>query len=547
MEDVAQIDLRIIARAGGRRTVSACRIDSIALQLQPPEVHVSAPLLAFVPSPQTTIPSMLPVGPLDTAPVSTETLEQMDARIAELEDEQEVLRMKAARNALTPLGRLPDELLVNIVEWLPKARRLRDTRHIRVLTAVYARLRTVLVATPTLWTTAKLGSSQALIDEHIARAQPFLLEVDGNVHTEAKVQQAIALIPCVSALDLNFEKSGKYKNDGSEKVDPKWVGEVVAALAATDISKLTKLTLGDPYKRAVDLSAIAGAHLSALALNMYVTGFPVLPQLRRLVLRNTYCTISEIHKLLAGSSRLEHIELQGAGDNTTSVPVLGRVDLSHLATLNIDDRISFAILLFGTLPNPSKRLRLHLDAADSADGILSFSAEPLRSVLARIIEFWTQLIGDDTTVPLPWIEQGRARATLSIVSERTSNGWAQEHAFLDFSASGRVLRHDPLLDEIEALRISGYTVMVDGRFDLDLVKHARRVILQGINYIADVPGQDTKPLRAWVLGQLRRGRPVQSIEFRNCDMTSIRPLFDELLQLQAAQSITWHGFAPWDR
>jgi hypothetical protein len=474
-----------------------------------------------------------------------ETLEQIDARIAELEDEQEVLRMKAARNALTPLGRLPDELLVNIVEWLPKAMWLRNPRRMRVLTAVYARLRTVLVATPSLWTTVTLGSSQALIDEHIARAHPCLLEVNGNVHTEAKFQQAIALIPCVSALDLNFEKSGKYENDGGEQVDPKWAGAVVAALAATDISKLTTLTLGVPYKWAVDLSAVAGAHLSALVLNMYVTGFPALPQLRRLVLLNTYCPVSKVHKLLAGSPRLEHIKLENFADNSTNMPVLGRVDLPHLATLDIDNPTSFAILLFDTLPNPNKRLRLRLDPVESADGVLSSSAEPLASLLVRITQFWKQLNGEDTTLPLPWIEQHRVTATLSIVSERMSYGQAQEHASLDFGASGRILRHDPLLDEIEALRMCRYTPVVnDGRFDLYLVKHARRVILEGIG---SIPGQDTEPLRAWILGQLRRGRPVQSIEFRSCDITSMRPLFDELLQLKAAQSITWQGCLSWDR
>jgi hypothetical protein len=243
---------------------------------------------------------------------------------------------------------------------------------------------------------------------------------------------------------------------------------------------------------------------------------------------------------------LEHIELLNVAVHTTSEPVLGRVDLPHLATLDIDDITSFATLLFGTLPNPSKRLRLHLSPVQSADGILSSSAEPLTSVLPRIAQFWTQVNGEDTKLPLPWIEQHRARSTLSSVSERTSYGQAQEHASLAFSASGRILRHDPLLDEIEALRISRCEAG-DDRFDLGVVKHARRVILQGINYLGDVSGHDTQPLRAWVLGQLRRGRPVQSIEFRNCDVTSTRPLFDELLQLQAAQSITWHGFAPWDR
>jgi hypothetical protein len=470
-----------------------------------------------------------------------ETLEQIDARIAELKDEQEALRMKAARNALTPLGRLPDELLVNIVEWLPKAMWLRDTRHIRVLTAVYARLRTVLVATPTLWTTVQLGSSQALIDEHIARAQPFLLEADGDVHTEANVRQAIALIPCVSALDLNFEKPPTYEDDGSEGVVLKWAGAVVAALAATDISKLTTLTLVDPYGLSVDLSAVAGVHLSALVLNMYVTGFPALPQLRWLVLKKTWSRSQEIHKLLAGSPRLEHIELLNVAVHTTSEPVLGRVDLPHLATLILDDLTSFATLLFGTLPNPSKRLRLHLNPVQGAEGILSSSVEPLASVLARIAQFWTQLNGEDTKLPLPWIEQHRVGGTLSIMSERTSDGSAPEHASLAFSASGCILRHDPLLHDIEVLRISRFEAGND-RFDLGVVKHARHVVLICLDR-----GQDMEPLRAWIVGQLRGGRPVQSIEFRACDMTSIRPLFDELLQLQAAQSITWHGFAPWDR
>jgi hypothetical protein len=471
-----------------------------------------------------------------------ETLEQIDARIAELEDEQEILRMKIARNARTPLGRLPDELLVNIVEWLTEEHWCSNAQLMHLLTSVYARLRATLVAAPALWIKVELGRSQALIDRHIARAQPFLLEVDGDVYTKWEFQQAIALIPCASTLRLVFHTSyhNEVKKDWGvpEPVNrAKWAGAVAAALAAVDISRLTTLKLKDLCSFHVDLSAVAGAHLSALELNIYVTGLPALPQLRRLVLINTNCPVSEVHKLLAGSPRLEQIKLLNFADNSPSVPVLGRVDLPHLATLIIDDHTSCATIILGTLPNPSKRLHLQLGSLNSADGILSSSAEPFASVLARIAQFWTQLNNEDTMLPLPWIEQHRVTATLSIMSERASDGSAPEHASLVFAASGCIVRQDPLLDEIEVLSMS-HCMVDDNRLDLSVVKYARRVILDAIRID---PGQDTQPLRAWILGQLHRGRPIQSIEFLACHEPSTKPLFDELLQLQAAQRITWGG------
>jgi hypothetical protein len=274
----------------------------------------------------------------------------------------------------------------------------------------------------------------------------------------------------------------------------------------------------------------------ALVLDIAVTRFPALPQLRQLVLSNTVCDVSRIHELLASSPRLEHVELRNSGDSIMSMPVLDRVDLPHLATLKIFDRSFFVTLLFGTLPNPSKSLHLHLYPIDRGDTILCFSTDPLASLLARVAQFWTQLNGDNTTLPLPWIWHRFWPFTLSIMSERTSDGSAPEYASLDFSTSGRILRHAPLLDEIEVLRISRYMV-ADGHLGIGAVKHARRLILDAMRID---PGWDTEPLRAWIVGQLRRGRPVQSIEFWACDEASSRPLFDELIHLQAAQSITWY-------
>jgi hypothetical protein len=51
----------------------------------------------------------------------------------------------------------------------------------------------------------------------------------------------------------------------------------------------------------------------ALVLDIAVTRFPALPQLRQLVLSNTVCDVSRIHELLASSPRLEHVELRNSG------------------------------------------------------------------------------------------------------------------------------------------------------------------------------------------------------------------------------------------
>jgi hypothetical protein len=84
---------------------------------------------------------------------------------------------------------------------------------------------------------------------------------------------------------------------------------------------------------------------------------------------------------------------------------------------------------------------------------------------------------------------------------------------------------------------SRYTLR-DDRFDLGVVKHARRFIVE---YLKVNRVEEAERVRAWILGQLRHGRPVQSIEFRDCHERSTKPLFDELVHLQAAQSITWCG------
>jgi hypothetical protein len=460
------------------------------------------------------------------------TLEQIDARIAELEDEQEILRMKVARNALTPLGRLPDDLLLDIVQaWLAIST-ITDSEMMYIATAIYAHLRALLIATPSLWTNVAIGRSQALVERHIARAGPCLLRADGRIGSQDTLEQAIQLLPRASRLSLLIHPS----HNGE------WASNLVAALAAADISNLTSLLLQSIDANSyVDLSPISANNLSVLELVMEAPRFPALPALRRLTLRRTHSTVSEVHKLLAGSMCLEHIDLNRSilAKLVLPTPELARVSLPYLQTLSIDEDRVVALALFSMLPNPSRRLFLDMDRGIHVNLGLSSSVHPVGPLLARISQFWSKLHGANTPLPLPWIRSSDQVqvVTFGISSEPSTRGYAANDAALVLRMPGCVLVRDPVLAEIDVLHIEGGYVVVLSRFDFGIISHAQRVILSHIDINRP---EDTARFVVWIRGQVHQGRRPRSIEFQFCK-ASVRPLFDYLKAFEAAQSITWQG------
>jgi hypothetical protein len=469
-----------------------------------------------------------------------ETLEQIDARIAELEDEQEILRMKVARNALTPLGRLPDDLLLDIVQAWTAIPTIPDSEMMYIATAVYAHLRALLIATPSLWTNVELGQSQALVKRHITRASPFHLQIGGCIDSKDTLGQAIQLLPRASRLCLQIQDLDNLSV----------AALVVAALAAADISKLTSLRL-QSIRRAnyqVDLSSILATHLLVLELDMKAQWFPALPALLRLTLKRTQSTVSEIHKLLVGSMCLEHIDLNQSIDaeHDTPSPALARVNLPYLVTLSIEEERAVTLALFSVLPNPSIRLFLDMSRGinrgisrgyTNGSLVLSSSAHPVGPLLTRIAQFWSEVHGADTPSPLPWIRSSDREVTFGISSETSTRGYAADDAALVLRISGCILVRDPVLEEIDMLHIEGGLVSDLTRFDLGMISHAQRVILSHVDIGRP---EDAESFLAWIRGQVHQGRPLQSIEFQFCK-ASVRPLFDQLNALQAAQSINWQG------
>jgi hypothetical protein len=107
------------------------------------------------------------------------TIAEIDARIAQLHSEEsEIICLKAARNALTPFGTLPDELLLNVVKYLPSGHnsvRSDAPKQAIVyrLSAVCAHMRAALVRAPELWTEIEWrnGSDPHVISLMLARTQ----------------------------------------------------------------------------------------------------------------------------------------------------------------------------------------------------------------------------------------------------------------------------------------------------------------------------------------------------------------------------------------
>lgn len=73
----------------------------------------------------------------------------IDARLFELQDEMMCLRI--VHNALVPLSRLPDKLLVHVARHsIPDTER-GPSKDMYTMASVSSRLRTVLICTPELW------------------------------------------------------------------------------------------------------------------------------------------------------------------------------------------------------------------------------------------------------------------------------------------------------------------------------------------------------------------------------------------------------------
>lgn len=101
------------------------------------------------------------------------TIESIESRIQDLG--LGIVRLKVARNALTPFGRVPPDLLLDIAQLTVEDLDGYVSKEVRILTFVCYQTRSVLAGTPRLWRKVDLSKSKQWVNHCVTRAGPIPL------------------------------------------------------------------------------------------------------------------------------------------------------------------------------------------------------------------------------------------------------------------------------------------------------------------------------------------------------------------------------------
>jgi hypothetical protein len=277
--------------------------------------------------------------------------DEIDARICALESE--IRELKRRRNSITPIFRLPSEILVTIIQHVQNESKAYedvfskfDHSWVRIM-LVCQHLRTVAVQTPTLWTVIDHNSRSAewrdVCHQRSATA-PLQIQTSYKKHV---VQWGRAVVAHIGRLP---------KVDVSQITAPLLR---VLRLSATNENHsfcVTSILLNTTFNSLVYL------HLGGLGVSLKTDETVSLPCLRYLKLGSTRIdyNLDQLAHLLRHAQSLEHIIILrlclAEGSQAVAadevIPISSAVTLPRLRTLYIDDAPAevWALLRLMSLP-----------------------------------------------------------------------------------------------------------------------------------------------------------------------------------------------------
>jgi hypothetical protein len=289
---------------------------------------------------------------------------EIDSRIRVVSDQQDIISLKIARNALTPLGRLPSELLAHLAlanvltvirpALVESGRAPRDLLH---MTWLSSRIRAILVNTPVLWATISFHYrwSKPMLDVFLARATSHPLDTCfGNMFGHMyDFEHAAAHLSRIGSLHVTArdERSKAFLS--------------LLERADTPLLKVMDVN-GYNSRDSVYFDSPIIPHLTHLHLNkVRLTGFPHFPALRLLSMSSTECYFSDFQRTLSCTPGLTCLKLCSAmhREDADQSPYLTCVP--RLAVLEIHDDLASVARLVTMLPIPSCTLRLSVRQADA--------------------------------------------------------------------------------------------------------------------------------------------------------------------------------------
>lgn len=439
----------------------------------------------------------------------------------------ETVEARKTRNACTPFGRLPGDVLISIAEYavIDSALALGMAPHIlNMLTGVHSRLRAVLVDTPTLWARVSFGWPTRTIKVFLARGAPshaLALRFNVGTVTEQSCARLAQYLPRTRALTLLWDAGGEHR--------------LVRAMGEVDAPVLEFLTVSALIRPSIPLrqdvlSSHAWSSLRNLQLQrVQMDTIPLMPTLRTVVLMDTRWPLIYLHTLFTYCPLLEVIKLHSAVSSTpTSGPAPQPVHFAHLKHLKIHETMMHAASVLAILPVP--HATLSLDVRDMQDGLYHAwgaasasdedKARALEQILSQLFQFRLRAADETPT-------------TLTVQSEVTLSGpsWDCVH-------SRGISEHHALLDSVTTLDLYNcWTHRHPGtayHVDLACFQNVNQLNLAAAEHYPNVQ----EDIERWLSMRHEQRRPLGSITFRGCS-EEMRPFYDGLRTSDVIQCVVW--------
>jgi hypothetical protein len=288
---------------------------------------------------------------------------EIDAKIRDLETE--ILVLKQRRNAVTPIYRLPSELLAAVFSILQHQTERNDPKSFfpnmnmewRQVMLVCGRFRQVAIDTPTLWNV--LDFSLRRTNQCVERAQDADLIIRMNTHKgsshlkhacKAELSDAATHANILNVSLPHMRSLWVDKNHGQ-------MFDITSSFLGGSPALLTQLVLS--------------------GVSLYFASAPHMPSLQRLkmeVIRTE--NFEAVRKLFENAPMLEELLLHDFISRRPTnphevIPVANCVSLPHLKMLLVSGEPTKVSALLRLLPLPSTALSISMAVSDDCFGISS--------------------------------------------------------------------------------------------------------------------------------------------------------------------------------
>jgi hypothetical protein len=483
-------------------------------------------------------------------------LPQESKSLTELDQEIEMLELKARRNMLRPLCCLPVEILGLILYFsqIPLRVDVNGSRYIRTrlrtydrcwteYTRVCRRIRSVALETPYLWTFIEINrvdKPSAWTELCARRAKDCLLEIyvpaDHSIRSTGMGVHLGRYLGRARSLEAYMTQHQPHMTNSRSQ----------HAIVNMSMPVLEEMHCG-MAGNLLNAEFMGGSCSSLLSLKLYDFAFalhkstPNFPVLRRLELfhRSRTEEISQFIILFHHTPCLEALSIDTSSTRVVinEVDTLVPVPLSHLRTFHLKAPSSVIRAFIAIFPVPHDELSI--DVTRQGHHEVDSPVPEFHTYLSR---FWSTA-AEGRRFPLGIIDWTSRNSFHVVIGSKfafdTNPGSLGPRIFFSCWVDTSGLTHD-ILELVESLHVGEFsTDPANQVFSALNNHHIRYLVVENIVYVRDLP----RGLDPWLRERARVGHPLETVTFIGSSTLrrggTVQDFADELRRDGLARNVVW--------